>query len=81
MIEPIADHLGVPVHRIYANTLLFSAEDGSYAGFDESEPTSRDGGKPAVVQQLIHAHGYGPVGERLVHTVFCRCFMLYWGGI
>jgi len=61
MIEPIADRLGIPVHRIFANRLIFSPVDGSYVGFDESEPTSRDGGKPAVLKSLIHAHGYGPI--------------------
>jgi hypothetical protein len=63
MIEPVADLLGIPVHRVFANTLLFDPADGSYAGFDASEPTSRDGGKPRVLAQLAHAHGYGPIGE------------------
>jgi hypothetical protein len=29
MIEPVADKLSIPRHRIYANTVLFN-EDGSY---------------------------------------------------
>lgn len=29
MIEPVADRLNIPRHRIYANTVLFN-EDGSY---------------------------------------------------
>lgn len=66
MIEPVAEVLRIPLHRIYANTLLFHEEEegkesthpvGSFRGFDENEPTSRDGGKPAVVQGLIDAHG------------------------
>lgn len=61
MIEPVADQLRIPYHRIYANTLLFNESDGSFAGFDEKEPTSRDGGKPAVIQSLIDAHGYSSV--------------------
>lgn len=56
MIEPIAETLNIPFHRIYANNLLFN-EDESFAGFDKEEPTSRDGGKPAVIQQLVDAHG------------------------
>ena len=56
MIEPIAEILDVPFHRIYANSLLFNA-DGSFAGFDKDEPTSRDGGKPAVIQLLLNTHG------------------------
>jgi len=60
MIDPVAALVGIPTHRIYANTLLFHA-DGSYAGFDASEPTSRDGGKPAVVKRLKDEHGYKTV--------------------
>lgn len=61
MIEPVADRLLIPYHRIYANTLLFDEVTGDFAGFDASEPTSRDGGKPAVVQSLIDANGYSPM--------------------
>jgi phosphoserine phosphatase len=58
MIEPVADTLMIPYHRIYANNLLFNAIDGSFSGFDAKEPTSRDGGKPAVVTSLIANHSY-----------------------
>lgn len=51
MIEPLADKLDVPYERIYANTILFD-EDGNYAGFDETEPTSHDGGKPEALKRL-----------------------------
>lgn len=83
MIEPVADLLNIPRHRIYANTILYkhsnitaddtsgssndsscaisSDGDGEYAGFDIREPTSRDGGKSAVMEHLIHSHGYHPV--------------------
>jgi len=44
MIEPVADRLSIPHHRIYANTVLFK-EDGTYKGFDPQEPTSRKDGK------------------------------------
>ncbi|CAE8623868.1 unnamed protein product [Polarella glacialis] len=57
MIEPIAEELKVPQDRIFANTILFD-EEGNYAGFDETEPTSRDGGKPAVLTQLKRKRGY-----------------------
>ena len=63
MIEPIADILDIPIHRVYANNLLFDASNGKFAGFDPKELTSRDGGKPAVLKKLIDAHGYGPVGK------------------
>jgi phosphoserine phosphatase len=69
MIEPVADRLGIPVHRIHANRLLFDEAHGAYTGFDEREPTSRDGGKRVVVEQLIQAHGYGPVGTSYTTAV------------
>ena len=31
--------------------------DGSYAGFDDKEPTSKDRGKPTVMQFLLDTHG------------------------
>jgi phosphoserine phosphatase len=62
MIEPVADRLKIPLHRIYANRLLFHNDvEGSFAGFDVNEPTSRDGGKPAVIQQLIDCQSYKPI--------------------
>ncbi len=60
MIYPIAEKLRIPLHRVYANTILFDSK-GEYAGFDEKEFTSRDGGKPAVIDRLKSAHGYSPV--------------------
>ena len=47
MINPVADMLKIPRHRIYANNLLFKA-DGSFAGFDPEELTSRGTTVPAV---------------------------------
>ena len=60
IIEPIADTLGIPTSHVHANNLLFAA-DGSYAGFDESEFTSRSGGKAEACKALRAAHGYGRV--------------------
>jgi len=60
MINPIADILGVPRERIFANNILFKS-DGSYAGFDTNEPTSRAGGKAKVVGQLKQDKGYRTV--------------------
>ncbi len=48
-IRPLADYL--QVDRIEAVDLYFDA-DGAYTGFDESYPTTRSGGKPAVIRQL-----------------------------
>lgn len=60
MIEPVAEQLYIPFHRIYANRLLFTS-NGDFNGFDDEEPTSQDGGKPAVIKSLIDAHGYKPI--------------------
>ncbi len=79
MIEPIADILDIPIHRVYANNLLFDASSGKFAGFDPKEPTSRDGGKPAVLKKLIDAHGYGPVGENGFYCVVCPGGMVDFG--
>lgn len=57
MIEPVAALLEIPEDRIFANTILFN-HDGSYYGFDRSEPTSRDGGKHAVFESLKKEFGY-----------------------
>lgn len=61
MIEPVASRLKIPHHRIYANNLLFDPSNGAFTGFDINEPTSRDGGKPAVIKMLQNAHGYQDV--------------------
>jgi len=60
MINPIADLLNIPHDHVFANNLLFEA-DGSFKGFDPSEPTSRKGGKAVVVQQLLDKHNYHPI--------------------
>eukprot|EP00638_Chattonella_subsalsa_P004061 CAMPEP_0117755174 /NCGR_PEP_ID=MMETSP0947-20121206/13290_1 /TAXON_ID=44440 /ORGANISM="Chattonella subsalsa, Strain CCMP2191" /LENGTH=233 /DNA_ID=CAMNT_0005574449 /DNA_START=246 /DNA_END=944 /DNA_ORIENTATION=+ len=57
MIQPVADMVGVPHSRIYANTLLFE-DDGSYRDFETEELTSRSGGKAEVVQLLKNKKGY-----------------------
>lgn len=57
MINPIALQLGISVSNIYANNLFFT-EDGEYNGFDTNEPTSKDGGKAKVIQELIDKYDY-----------------------
>jgi phosphoserine phosphatase len=57
MIEPIAQQLKIPSSHIIANTLWFDTE-GKYVGFDKSEPTSADGGKPKALQHLQQQHQY-----------------------
>ena len=59
MIEPVANTLNITKDRIVANTILFhNDETGSYRDFDDTEPTSRDMGKPAALRSIQDAHGY-----------------------
>lgn len=48
-IRPLADQLGI--ERVEAVDLYFDAA-GVYAGYDESYPTTRSGGKPEVIRAL-----------------------------
>lgn len=48
-IRPLADHLGVA--RVEAVDLYFDG-NGDYAGYDETYPTTRSGGKPEVIRVL-----------------------------
>eukprot|EP00270_Netrium_digitus_P006030 TRINITY_DN1816_c0_g1_i2.p1 TRINITY_DN1816_c0_g1~~TRINITY_DN1816_c0_g1_i2.p1 ORF type:complete len:296 (+),score=62.15 TRINITY_DN1816_c0_g1_i2:33-890(+) len=57
MINPVAEILNVPPENVFANKLLF-ARDGTFAGFDGSEPTSRSGGKAEVIRRIKGDHGY-----------------------
>lgn len=56
IIDPIADALSIPRSHVHANTILH-AEDGTYAGFDTAEFTSRSGGKAAAVKAIRAASG------------------------
>lgn len=57
MIEPIASHLNVPIHNIYANTIFFK-DSGEYSGFDRNELTSADLGKPKALTQIKSLNNY-----------------------
>jgi phosphoserine phosphatase len=61
MIEPVAQLLNIPKSNIVANTILFdndSDNGGKYQGFDKTEPTSADMGKPKALQQLQSQNNY-----------------------
>lgn len=62
LILPHAKALGIPEECVIANKLLFHP-DGSFAGFDESCPTCRNGGKRVALESLKKVHGF----ERVVH--------------
>lgn len=55
LILPIAARLNIPADNVYANVLLFDGDE--YAGFDETQPTSKTGGKALVVQTLMEKYG------------------------
>ncbi|XP_076821957.1 phosphoserine phosphatase-like [Clavelina lepadiformis] len=57
IIEPVAKILDIPVENIFANKLKYFF-NGDFAGFDESCPTSRSGGKPRVMSILKERHNY-----------------------
>jgi len=61
MIEPVAEKLDIPKTNIYANTITFDEASGTYKGFDATEPTSRDMGKPKAVQTVINNGHYKTV--------------------
>uniref|UniRef100_A0A061S231 phosphoserine phosphatase n=1 Tax=Tetraselmis sp. GSL018 TaxID=582737 RepID=A0A061S231_9CHLO len=56
IINPIAEILSIPRDNVFANTILYK-EDGSYAGFDDTEFTSRSRGKPAALAAIKERHG------------------------
>jgi len=60
MIAPVANEIGVPVNKIYANNIMFD-EEGNYAGFDDTEPTSRSGGKAEAVKRIKASNGFQTV--------------------
>lgn len=61
MIEPVADLLGIPRKRVFANTILFNEETGAYTGFDKAAFTSRAGGKAAAIKHIKAENGYTTV--------------------
>lgn len=60
MIEPVAERLAIAKERVIANAILFH-DDGSYAGFDANEPTSRSGGKATAIARLQAERALSPL--------------------
>ena len=60
MIIPAALLLNIPTENIIANRILYNNQ-GQYDGFDESIPTSREGGKLEVIRRLKKDHKYSKV--------------------
>lgn len=59
-VAPFAATLGIPDADVLAVELHFDAA-GRYAGFDESSPLARSGGKIEVLRALAAAPSAGPV--------------------
>lgn len=86
IITPIAQQLNIPVENIFANRLKFYYT-GEYAGFDDSAPTSRSGGKAVVIDILKKQHGYSQItliGDGITDLEACPpadAFIGYGGNI
>eukprot|EP00955_Chlamydomonas_euryale_P053928 355645-Chlamydomonas_euryale.AAC.31 len=68
IIHPLAESLNIPITNVFANSILFNPahisgtqDDGSYAGFDDNEFTSRSGGKPACIRHIKETRGLSPI--------------------
>lgn len=59
---PLAELLGIPAVDVHAVDIRFG-RDGSYAGFDETNPLARTGGKPTLVSRLAIARPCLAVGD------------------
>ena len=57
IIFPAAEILNIPTDNVFANQIKFYY-DGSYAGFDKSQPTSNQDGKSRVISMLKQTKGY-----------------------
>lgn len=51
LIEPVADALEIPLCNLFANKLYFNF-NGSYAGFDTNQVTSKSGGKGEAIKMI-----------------------------
>lgn len=58
--QPVAAILGIPKTQIFANRLLFDPDTGKYAGFDDTEPTSRAGGKATAIETIKAVCSHAP---------------------
>ena len=66
MALPIADCLGIPKDRVFANRMLWQWDDETMeptrlVGFDMSEPTARNQGKPQAIAMIRQKYPYNAV--------------------
>jgi len=57
IIVPVARQLGIPDGNVFANVLQFD-DQGSFVGFDDSQPTSEQSGKADVCGLLKSQFGF-----------------------
>ncbi|XP_014254272.1 phosphoserine phosphatase [Cimex lectularius] len=57
IISPVALQLNIPLENVFANKMKFFF-NGEFAGFDENEPTSSNGGKAKVINYLKNKYAY-----------------------
>lgn len=63
---PIAEHLGIPKDKVFANRMLWQWDDDTMeptrlVGFDMSEPTARNQGKPQAIASIRQKYPYNAV--------------------
>jgi phosphoserine phosphatase len=63
-VRTLAEHLDIPLSGVFAVPIRHDA-DGNYAGYDESSPLAKSGGKVAFVRALAEARkgGLALVGD------------------
>lgn len=61
-VRALASKLGLPEDRVHAVDVVFD-ESGDYAGFDESSPLARTGGKPELCASLLGGRRGAIVGD------------------
>eukprot|EP00198_Chlamydomonas_reinhardtii_P000461 XP_001689796.1 predicted protein [Chlamydomonas reinhardtii] len=66
LLLPIAAHLGIPKDRVFANRMHWQWDDETgmptkLVGFDTSEPTARNQGKPEAIARIRENNPYNTV--------------------
>lgn len=70
MALPIADYLEIPRDRVFANRMMWLCDDETMeptrlVGFDTTEPTARNQGKPQAIAMIREQNPYNLVSASL----------------